>query len=905
MLAAGVDPDGSSSPTVLRVIYDTRVRKAYDTCVHDAVGPRPWLLLGLLLLLLLVAAGLLYWVLPLWRERRRRLVLIDPFGFRAHPWLLRTLEELVARAGVETGPRFMLDPVAVSASAVVFGRRGRYTVSLNTGLVAGAQADPEGFRAVVLHELAHLRNRDVDITYATVALWRVFLIAVLLPNAGYQIEELIRNQFLGSGGPFWSASRPAMVISLAFSAFLVVLVLLARADVLRSREIYADLEAVRRGADQGAWTRLGREQADRGRFRRALAAFGDAWRTHPRWRQRQESLVEPAALFGVQAMPMFLTGAAAMTIGFQLSDLKSKAETGHGWMTSGAVATAVLIAGVAGVALWRAAVYAALTDRRPPSGTRAGLWIGLGTVAATLALAPTDFHHWLPAEPAVLLTLVGITVLATHWTAAHASLSVATWRGSRLAPVAVLSLAVMCCFLALWMRWWLDGGLGFTAGTTHPSGWAETLLGRDAAQAARGDTGVLTAVVPVWWVLFSFAPPGPFAWISAVLWLVALPAWWREPGDEAPRWLRRALPDVPDLPGPTYRFPSTRRLVRDTLLGALLSLTAGVAVMAVMHAWWPQGEQVTGYDLAVFWGWLIVALAAASLLVATVVAVTTPQHAFLTALVTTGGAGVLGLAACYLLTTFDGCLGPLNVLSQRCTWTLAPTWQPVASTMAPYVLAGQLFAAAIATILVLGVRRLPGSRPRPLAVRPTPRPGNHGRRLALGWAGASTVAVLVTSSLTSAPTHAAEARPTGTVRPQSVKSAVTRGNQEFAWMYFGGKTLFERFSHGFAGMGAAVAQDPVDYTAVHTACTDLADAVRLADDYFPMPNQQTDDLWEPLLAILRTASADCIDAADQKDPLLFQLANVRLLAGGIAMKTVADLVTSDIAAAAQAADQQH
>jgi len=43
-----------------------------------------------------------------------------------------------------------------------------------------------GFRAVVLHELAHVRNRDIDITYATVAIWRIHLVLV---SAAYLVLD--------------------------------------------------------------------------------------------------------------------------------------------------------------------------------------------------------------------------------------------------------------------------------------------------------------------------------------------------------------------------------------------------------------------------------------------------------------------------------------------------------------------------------------------------------------------------------------------------------------------------------------------------------------------------------------------------------------------------------------------
>ncbi|MFF4243622.1 M48 family metalloprotease [Streptomyces sp. NPDC001822] len=96
-----------------------------------------------------------------------------------HGTLRPLLDELVATAGLARPPRFVVASAAVTASAVVFGRWRRPTIRLDGGLVATSDTQRDRFRAVVLHELAHVRNGDVGVTYFTVALWRVFLTSVL------------------------------------------------------------------------------------------------------------------------------------------------------------------------------------------------------------------------------------------------------------------------------------------------------------------------------------------------------------------------------------------------------------------------------------------------------------------------------------------------------------------------------------------------------------------------------------------------------------------------------------------------------------------------------------------------------------------------------------------------------
>ncbi|MGK5627855.1 M48 family metalloprotease [Streptomyces sp. URMC 123] len=257
--------------------------------------------------LLAGAALLLYWCLPRWR-RRRLVPVVDRPGARPCPALGRALpatlvehlDELTRRSRLARRPDFVMDPSRSGAGAYVFGRAGRYTVCLYGGLVACRARDRRTFEAVVLHELAHLRNRDVDITYLTVALWRCFLSAVLIPYVLLQ-SGLVAREWLGAESFHWSRTAPG-VEEVLFSAFLVALVLLARADVLRSRELVADFDAVSLGADPAVWA--ARSSAGPGRPATGARAAGRAaaqwfrrlWRTHPDWTHRHQSLTRTLAV---------------------------------------------------------------------------------------------------------------------------------------------------------------------------------------------------------------------------------------------------------------------------------------------------------------------------------------------------------------------------------------------------------------------------------------------------------------------------------------------------------------------------------------------------------------------------------------------------------------------------------
>ncbi|MEU5302876.1 GPP34 family phosphoprotein [Streptomyces noursei] len=225
-LAAGVDPDHA---TDLQIIVSRSTQSmAYLDCQRHYAQPPPWWVpVSCLVLLSAAAVALFYW-LPVWKARRGRavpLTAVDHDGEIRH-----VLEEVAAVAGLDRMPRVLVDTTAASVGALVFGRNGRPIMSLHGGLLARRHRDPEGFRAVLLHEFAHIRNGDVTLTYATVALWRVFLTLVTPPFLVGLAMYLVYGVRLGSP-VFVGPSRNFLQ-----TAFLVVLVYLARSDVLRSRE---------------------------------------------------------------------------------------------------------------------------------------------------------------------------------------------------------------------------------------------------------------------------------------------------------------------------------------------------------------------------------------------------------------------------------------------------------------------------------------------------------------------------------------------------------------------------------------------------------------------------------------------------------------------------------------------
>ncbi|KXK60876.1 hypothetical protein AWW66_16475 [Micromonospora rosaria] len=854
--------------------------EAYRACSDRYAAPPPWWWLVGWWTLLAAGTAVLFGALPRWKARRSRVVPLATVDRDGE--IRRVLADLSATAGLTRPPRVVVDPAAASAGAVVFGRTGRATICLHGGLVAARTTDPRRFRAVLLHELAHIANRDVTVTYLTVALWRVYL-AVALPPFLLWCGWMFRR---AAGSLVWSAEAPIVSRGLLTTGLLAVLVYLARSEVLRSREVYADRAAVRWGADPTGWATPA--PATTGGYpRRALRAFTELWHPHPRWDVRRAALTDPAVLFGLRALPLFLTGAAAAVTHTHASYALTQYALVTTWMQhAAAVVSAALVAGVVGIALWRAVVYAALTGQPPPSSLRSGLWLGLGlAVGGTLAGQGT-VNEWLPARPWLLLLVVLAATAFTWWLTQSARLWVVAWRGRSLRPVALLNVSAAALGLSLWFFWWHTHGVAYTAGwMVDVAGFRDYLV---AAWVGRElDHPPASAVDRAWVlaVLTGTATTGPPLGLLAVAgaWVVPLLAWLPRPGTGPAPWVRAAAPDrAPGPLGPP--LPGLRRVLGAGLPGAGAGVLVAVAVLAWLHARARTGYSATSYTVAYLAGMTLVLLVAAA--VAAVAARrAVPAHRLPAALVAAGAATLLAFAALVVLRALDGCVPALSVGTGDCALNLR---------VVPNLVAHVLVPALPLTALVAGLL----AAPRPRAARALDRPGATagGSRATADRPGTVAarvgVAVLAVTALGIATLVAVQRAPyaarmpepaeaqraarrwTGTVIDAPV-SARSRAMQVDAWLDRGGDDLLDRFYRQrrdlFAAVTAGVdAGRSIDRLGdLRPRCVQLGEFADDAARYFRIPDPEADRLWESFVEIVRQASQGCVTALDTHQADLF------------------------------------
>jgi Zn-dependent protease with chaperone function len=115
------------------------------------------------ILLTIAITLIVYSALPWLKRLRQQLV---PVTASDLPEFVPELDRLCDQARLVRRPVFVWNPLS-SAQPLAFGSWGRSYVALSGGFVARCfAADVASFRAIVLHELAHVRNGDIGKTHA-------------------------------------------------------------------------------------------------------------------------------------------------------------------------------------------------------------------------------------------------------------------------------------------------------------------------------------------------------------------------------------------------------------------------------------------------------------------------------------------------------------------------------------------------------------------------------------------------------------------------------------------------------------------------------------------------------------------------------------------------------------------
>lgn len=613
------------------------VMQRFNTCVAGTYRQRgDFMLAGVAVLL--VTAIALFVAAPWWRRRRGRLV---PLTGDDAPEVLAELRAISEEAGLAKPPQFLWNPFDRGVRGLAFGLVGHRYVALSGGLVILFATDRTAFRAVVHHELAHLRNRDVDITYLTVAVWQAFVLVAIVPFAA--------SVFL------ITLESPDTAASLGWRlALLAILVFLTRNAVLRARELYADVRASTHEA--GLRRLLANAHQERGRRIGPL-------RLHPTAAERAQVIDDPDRLFRLGSLEVFGVGIAATVAYHEVVSIVSFYNlAGLTTMWLAAMVFAPFAAAVVAMGAWRETFMALSRGSRPRHILRLGLALGAGAlIGERISLSAAVFDQDVVLSSNVVgpdalwvAAVLGGLVLFVAWVTGSASLWIPAASGMRSPwPTSIAGLLAAGVLLALAM------GMFFLVRATRPAFDYTDLLTREqhasVAEVAWAGSPELWRLVMDPMVLTYVTQPAVWALIIGV-WAFPLAAalWYRRlPTRLTPSWGGLARDASPSIIRPHIQ---PARAVAVGAAGGLSLFILFLLVRLAARATMPEATRDTIAFALAFYFWNVGLAIVGQAVVAVLVVATTSRAAVFQALIAAFVTGIGGAVAIFSQPSLASCL---------------------------------------------------------------------------------------------------------------------------------------------------------------------------------------------------------------------------------------------------------
>jgi Zn-dependent protease with chaperone function len=149
-------------------------------------------------------------------------------------------------------PILTYQPLDPSQSAFTFGTKNDLYIGINGGLIMKFRKNIKGFKLIILHELGHIVNGDVEKAYLAAAAWQSlfnFLLLSLGTMVAVYLYEMSYILFLGTSLgesiSLFGAMNPARALTVFgqytfFFIIILVFVYILRNQIIRVREFYAD-----------------------------------------------------------------------------------------------------------------------------------------------------------------------------------------------------------------------------------------------------------------------------------------------------------------------------------------------------------------------------------------------------------------------------------------------------------------------------------------------------------------------------------------------------------------------------------------------------------------------------------------------------------------------------------------
>lgn len=368
-----------------------------------------------------------------------------------------------------------------SFDGLAFGLQDREVIALSGHPKLLQQSWDAVTRAVALHELGHVANDDVRNREISRALWKTLAIVLVFLAFCFAVLSLVigelRVPILGAGLFTGNIATPreAFFISLVRTATIFLVMAWIWAELIRTREFFADWRVAAWGEGDALlrrlqlpasltppWRRwrvsraLRRRWRERGFWWRLEAGlcwlWVRGWRHHPSNARRIEILKDPAPLFRATIQLAFVTGLLSTALLGQLGPVSKDLLFWASfivvplWMLAGpaalvlyvvvvmsvAVLLTYLIAGALGVQVQREAIFDLATGKHTDWGylrlAKPALLFALGVEVGLLLTPWATLPHRAPLGS--LAWICGFTGLIWIWLIYFRAMA-RFWLGSR------------------------------------------------------------------------------------------------------------------------------------------------------------------------------------------------------------------------------------------------------------------------------------------------------------------------------------------------------------------------------------------------------------------------------------------------------------------------------------------
>jgi hypothetical protein len=338
-----------------------------------------WFAVAISVGILVSIAALIYSLFPVWTVWKEGLVSLEKQPYRED--IVVYLRDLCQEIGIRP-PRFLEKRSRVIGGRA-FGALGRYYVVLSTGLIAQFDGEErKTFRAVMLHELSHLRNQDVDKIYFSVAISCAFVIVTLVPYVLFLVGRPISDLFQTA----WRVIALTLMVYLSF------------VSVVRSREFHADVRASTYPGSEALALRFQIDpKSEFSGWRSTMISILErlpyfkrnrwqfAFLLHPPASERRQILATTDRLFSFDIWAAFTTGIVITLTHdnfFILTSLfaSQTVKTTHASYLIASLIYVALIVGTIGIGVWRRTFVSLMRVQPSPEVGKLGIWLGLGMI---------------------------------------------------------------------------------------------------------------------------------------------------------------------------------------------------------------------------------------------------------------------------------------------------------------------------------------------------------------------------------------------------------------------------------------------------------------------------------------------------------------------------------------------